>query len=520
MPTLNWIGKDRVVNHHLDVPYRTLEEQYRYGDPEAAGQNKIIHGDNLEALKSLLPEYEGKIKCIYIDPPYNTGNEAWVYNDNVNHPKIKKWLGDVVGKEGEDLTRHDKWLCMMYPRLKLLNRLLMKGGAIFVSIDDDELRSLLWLLDEIFGRNSRLATFVWKRRQQTDSRNVTNISVDHEYVLAYGKGEVVFAGRPINMSKYKNPDSDPRGAWYSDNLTGLASATERPNLHYEITNPETGITYPPSPTRGWAVSKERFLDYIADDRILWPAKPSGRPRLKRFAKEASTTGFSSFLDVGYTSEGTRAVQGIFGEKVFPFPKPVSLVRELVTQSCSSGDIVLDSFAGSGTTAHAVLDLNNVDGRELRFILVEMEDYADSITAERVKRVIDGYGEGKNTVEGAGGGFTFHELGEPLFFPDGSINDSLGIDHLRQYIWFTETRSALPATTETKNPQFIGSQDGTSYYLHHQSDGLGTLDFEFLKTIDKKDEQYVIYADRCHVDEELLRRHGVIFKKVPRDIVRF
>jgi adenine-specific DNA-methyltransferase len=152
VPTLNWIGKDKVVNHHLDVPYRTLEEQYRYGDPEAAGENKIIHGDNLEALKSLLPEYEGQVKCIYIDPPYNTGNEGWVYNDNVNHPKIKKWLGDVVGKEGEDLTRHDKWLCMMYPRLKLLHRLLSQDGVIFVSLDDTELVSLLGMLDEIFGR--------------------------------------------------------------------------------------------------------------------------------------------------------------------------------------------------------------------------------------------------------------------------------------------------------------------------------------------------------------------------------
>jgi adenine-specific DNA-methyltransferase len=186
MPTLNWIGKEKVVKHHLDVPYKILESSYCYGEKEDAEHNKIIHGDNLEALKSLLPEYEGKIKCIYIDPPYNTGNEGWVYNDNVNHPKVEKWLGEVVGKEGEDLSRHDKWICMMYPRLKLLKSLLSEDGAIFISIDDTEYHILKNALDEIFGLANYITSIVWQKIHSSKN-DAKYLSVNHEYVLFYAK---------------------------------------------------------------------------------------------------------------------------------------------------------------------------------------------------------------------------------------------------------------------------------------------------------------------------------------------
>ncbi|WP_319562960.1 DNA methyltransferase [Marispirochaeta sp.] len=206
--------------------------------------------------------------------------------------------------------------------------------------------------------------------------------------------------------------------------------------------------------------------------------------------------------------------------VFDNPKPIRLVERVLRIGMGPDDIVLDSFAGSGTTAHAVLNLNREDGGRRRFILVELEDYADSITAERVKRVIDGYGEGSRAEEGTGGGFSFYELAEPLFLPDGLLNEELALEHLASYIWFTETRQSLPQDKESSNPAFLGRKDGTSYYLLHDAGGDGTLDYGFLGSIDVKDEQYVIYADRCLIEEETLRRYGIIFKKVPRDIVRF
>lgn len=525
MPTLNWIGKDKVVNHHLDVPFRTLEEKYRYGDPESAGQNKIIHGDNLEALKSLLPEYEGKIKCIYIDPPYNTGNEGWVYNDNVNHPKIKKWLGDVVGKEGEDLTRHDKWLCMMYPRLKLLHRLLAEDGSLFVSIDDNEEGSLQLVLDELFGRSKRIASVVWQKRYSRENREA--IGDAHEYVLVYTKNPTLFKQTrnkipptEAQTKVYRNPNNDPRGRWRPIPMTAQGY---RPNQMYEIETP-SGVKHTPPPGRCWSLIREEYEKLLEQGRIYFGKNGDSQPNVIRYLSEIE--GFVPWTwwpsdEVGHTDRAKKEIYSLLGTSTgFDTPKPVALLERIVRMATGPNDLVLDSFAGSATTAHAVLNLNAEDGGNRKFILVELEDYADSITAERVKKVIDGYGEGKNAVEGSGGGFTFHELGDPLFLSDGSINDSLGIDHLRGYIWFTETRLSLPQTTESKNPHLIGSTDGTSYYLIHQPDGLGTLDFEFLNTIDKKDEQYVIYADRCHVDEELLRRHGIIFKKVPRDIVRF
>lgn len=525
MPTLNWIGKDKVVNHHLDVPFRTLQETYHYGDPESAEQNKIIHGDNLEALKSLLPEYEGKIKCIYIDPPYNTGNEGWVYNDNVNHPKIKKWLGDVVGKEGEDLTRHDKWLCMMYPRLRLLHRLLSEDGAVFISIDDNEVADLRLVMDEIFGRGNFVTTIIWQK-VYAPKNSAKYFSDDHDYITVYAKRLSQWNRNLLPQTKeqlkiYKNPDNDPRGRWRPDNMTARNPYSKG---IYAITTPGGRQLDGPPPGTYWRVSREKLIDLDNDNRIWWGNDGKNVPALKRFLSEVQQGRVPQTLwkyqEVGHTQDAKKESLALLGKEPFNTPKPVKLIDRILRIATGPEDVVLDSFAGSGTTAQSVLDLNREDGGNRKVILVELEDYADSITAERVKRVIDGYGEGKNAVGGTGGGFTFYELGDPQFLSDGSINDSLGLDHLRRYIWFTETRSSAPQATESKNPHFIGSSDGTSYYLIHQPDGLGTLDFEFLNTIDKKDEQYIIYADRCHVDEELLRRHGVIFKKVPRDIVRF
>lgn len=520
MPTLEWIGKNKVINHHLEVPYRVLERQYSYDTDgihieDNGSENMIIHGDNLSALKSLLPQYEGKIKCIYIDPPYNTGNEGWIYNDNVNDPRILKWLGEVVGKEGEDLSRHDKWLCMMYPRLKLLHRLLAEDGVIFISIDDIEVTYLRLLMDEIWGKNKFIAQLIWKSRQNKDNRNITNVSIDHEYVLCYGSK---LRGCKRKTEQYKNPDNDSRGPWTSANMAGLATAEARPNLHYDLIDPNTGINYG-RPTKGWRYDRNTMAHLIAENRILWPPTPTGRPRKKQFLSELTTeyTGYSSIIgDEFFTRDGTNEQMQIFGEVCFDFPKNSGIIQELIEQATDRDDIILDSFAGSGTTAHAVLNMNKADGGNRKFILIEMLEYADSITAERVKRVIDGYGTGKQAVEGTGGSFSYYELGDTLM-ENGNLNKNISIDKIREYVYFTETKTH-PIPIRDEEPCFMGEHFGTAYYFYYDKENITTLSRTFLHTVKTKAENYVIYADLCTLSNAELEKYHITFKKIPRDIL--
>lgn len=521
MPTINWIGKDKVINHHQDVPFRVLDHQYGFtpvGKQEAPvnSGNLIIHGDNLEALKALLPKYEGKVKCIYIDPPYNTGNEGWAYNDNVNDPKIKKWLHQVVGKEGEDLSRHDKWLCMIYPRLVLLNKLLNSEGTIFISIDENVHSYLKIICDEIFGRHRFIASFIWKARQNKDNRNINKVSIDHEYVLCYGRQ---LKGLSRNNNSYSNPDSDPRGPWTSANMVGLLDANQRPNLHYNVTDPSTGVVYK-KPKMGWRYDQNTMRRLIQESRIIFPKTESGRPRRKVYLSDlqSDVTGFSSIVgeDI-FTRDGTNVVQQIFGERIFEFPKPVALVEQFILQAADKNDFVLDSFSGSGTTAHAVLSLNKLDGGNRKFILIEMEDYAETITAERIKRVINGYAD----VEGTGGSFDYYELGPPLFDTSGNLNDQVPMSRIREYIWYSETRSAFNALTDDqlRNPYFLGIREDTGYYFYYEPQQVTTLDYDFLGTIYLKAEQYVIYADNCLLSKTFMQNNNITFKKIPRDISR-
>ena len=266
MPTIEWIGKDKVINHHQQVPYRVLERCYSFDsdgqhDYDNGSENMIVQGDNLDALKALLPRYEGRIKCVYIDPPYNTGNEGWIYNDNVNDPRIKQWIGEIVGKEGEDLTRHDKWLCMMYPRLKLLQRLLAEDGAIFISIDSFELFELKLICDEIFGALNYVDTISWFKKA-SPSNDAQYFSNDIEYILVYAKRKEMWRPNRLALSEkqlvyYQNPDDDPRGPWNSATYTCNKSRDERPNLYYPITNPHTGAEVYPKITAVWKYSREQ-----------------------------------------------------------------------------------------------------------------------------------------------------------------------------------------------------------------------------------------------------------------------
>ncbi|HEY9165694.1 MAG TPA: site-specific DNA-methyltransferase [Candidatus Kryptonia bacterium] len=389
---LNWAGKSDAFRAIQTPTTATLKPQRDQSIDFDTTQNIFIEGENLEVLKVLQKSYYGKVKMIYIDPPYNTGNDSFIYPDKFSESKDEylKRIGDkdeagYLTKEGffrknskENGQYHSNWLSMMYPRLFLARNLLREDGVIFVSIDDNEVHNLRLMMNEIFGEESLIASFVWHRRQMADSRNQDRASTDHEYVLCYKKETGVLRGRDIDTGKFSNPDNDPRGPWFSADLTGLATKDKRPNLHYDVVNPRTGIVHHPSTTRGWSVSQEKFQKYIEEDRILWPAKPDGRPRFKKFFNEVTEfqTGFSTMLKVGFTTDGTREIQEIFGGKIMPFPKPVELVKTLIQQAASGADIVLDFFAGSGTTAQAVMELNKEDSGNRKFILVQLPEKTD------------------------------------------------------------------------------------------------------------------------------------------------
>ena len=394
MPTLEWIGKEKVINHHQEVPFRVLDRQYSFDESgqhagDNGSENMIIHGDNLDALKALLPRYEGRVKCIYIDPPYNTGNEGWVYNDNVNDPKIKKWLGEVVGKEGEDLSRHDKWLCMMYPRLKLLQKLLAEDGAIFISIDDAEFYNLRSICNEVFGDHNFIATIIW-RKNYSPKGTAKHFSEDHDYILVFGKSADIWLPHKMPRTEkqnkaYKNPDNDPRGPWKSSDLSARNYYSKGV---YEIVTPSGRVIEGPPPGSYWRVSKEKFQELDLDHRIWWGKDGNNVPAIKRFLSEVSDgivpQTYWPYEEVGHTQDAKKEVKSIFANDMpFDTPKPTRLVERILQIASNPDSIILDSFAGSGTTAHAVLNMNKADGGNRKFILVEMMDYADSITAEPV-----------------------------------------------------------------------------------------------------------------------------------------
>lgn len=583
MPTLEWIGKNKVVNHHQEVPFRVLERQYSFDEQgqhteNNGSENMIIHGDNLEALKALLPQYEGKVKCIYIDPPYNTGNEGWCYNDNVSDPHIQKWLGEVVGKEGEDLTRHDKWLCMMYPRLMLLQKLLADDGVIFISIDGNELYNLKAICDEIFGASCYVSDIAWQRTYSTrnDSKGIVN---EVEHLLVYSK---VPGWNPNKLprteemnARYSNPDNDVC-AWKSTDAFAPGASTHQ-GMVYAIQNPFTGALIYPSNGRHWSLGQDQMLDImsqwgeyelqdIADtsqrasicgvdveqvkadvkaimltttleqslqkatevyNRGCWPTFYFGQGgkggiRRKTYLDNVGgriPTNFWPFSETGHTDEAKKEMLAIFdGKATFDTPKPHRLIEFVLKVAGTQDALILDSFAGSGTTAHAVLNMNKADGGHRKFILVEMGDYADTITAERVKRVIHGYGEGKNATEGIGGSFSYYELGEPLLLPSGNLNEKVGTEKIRDYIWYTETKKPLP-DHKNSNSYFLGENNSTAYYFFYEPQKVCVLNYDFVATIPEKAEGYIIYADRCTLSEQELQQLGITFKKIPRDIVR-
>lgn len=594
MPTLNWIGKDKVVNHHLDVPYRILEHKYGFRSDdlkdksETHSGNMIIHGDNLEALKSLMPEFEGKIDCVYIDPPYNTGEESWVYNDNVNDPHILNWLNNVVGKEGEDLSRHDKWLCMIYPRLMLLYKLLSNDGTIFISIDDNECFYLKVLCDYIFGRSNFIANFIWEKRKNRENRK--EVSVRHDYILCYAKCKKQ-KERSLNMlnmtaealSRYSNPDNDPNGPWKSDPAHAQAGHATESQI-YTFVSPN-GTVHELPVGRCWVYTQEKMAEEVANGHIWLGANGSNAPRIKTYLYEKErglvpeTMLFAK--DVSTTEEAKKFIKKIFNKQApFGTPKPVELIQHIIKIATNRNSIILDSFAGSGATAHAVLAQNNEDKGNRKFILVELMDYADTLTAERTKKVITGYNyKGKKETDvfsekltmanlrkfdlleqkakaaivehqeeydkiskpkiednclkvkgtkvydgympGLGGSFDFYELGNPIFDKDGNINSAIDEDKVREYVFYTETRSYLTRERSPKTKYLLDTVDGVGYYFYYEKDAITTLCKSTLgKIVTEKAEQYIIYANCCTLSKETLAKYNIVFKKISSEIKRF
>lgn len=528
MPTLDWIGKKAVQNHHNEIPFkliRTVPELSLSNNSEISNSkdNLIVQGDNLHALKALLPYYAGQVKCICIDPPYNTGNEGWAYNDNVNSPEMKEWLNKVVGKEGDDLSRHDKWLCMMYPRLQLLRKFLREDGVIFVNIDDNEQHHLRMLMDEIFGANSYIGTIHWKR-SESQNNSAKHFSVVGEFILCYSKTNkknIMFKSLPLTEKakkeyRYKDEKGFFRRGTIIDNTRGkntfsVVSPKNKEIIIKSIRNPI------------W------FKEMEKEQLIYWT--DTNKPYLKIYQKDIIGQRASNWFDnTGVNEDAAEQITRIGLE--FSFSKPYFLIKQLITlvTTTNSNDLILDSFAGSGTTGHSVLQLNSEDGGNRRFILVEMEEkICKDITAERVKRVINGYEYTKANgevvkVDGLGGGFRYCKLDEPLFDELGSINKNVKYKELASHIIFSETGIPITEGQEEHFP-LIGIHKNTAYYLLFNGvlgdksvNGGNIVTRKTLSLLPEFDGEKVLFAAGSRLNPQRLKKeYNIIFKQTPYEI---
>ena len=540
MPTLEFKGKQHIYAHHLTVPYRPLipDESKSVNPSTDEDDNLIIHGDNLHALKALLPRYAGRVKCIYIDPPYNTGNEGWVYNDKVNSPLMKEWLEKNGPVDDEDLERHDKWLAMMWPRLHLLRDLLSEDGVIFVSIDDNEQHHLRMMMDEVFGQDHFVATFMWHSTKS--NTNPALVSNSHTYNIVYARDLGVLKRErkafkfPAIVTGFENPDEDSRGPWKAD---PFEAGGTRPNQMYEITNPLTGETFYPSQGNCWKNDYTRFQDLVRDNRIVFGKTGRGRPQRKRFLSEASNRGLTPHTwwdDAGTTTSATTSLKAILADSKFSNPKPVELLHRIIKLATHEDSIILDSFAGSGTTAHAVLSLNKEDGGNRKFILVECEEYADTITAERVRSVIRGLptAKDKSSKEGVGGSFTYATLGDPI-----DVETLLTGEDLPTYVtlasWLlnTATGKSLASTglqgdAETGAVPFY-STDSTNYHLFYRpnidwlrgNDGILNEDkAQRISAVAKETgRDAIVFGPGKYIGQRELTDMGIIFCQLPYEL---
>ena len=540
MPTLNWIGKEAVINHHDEVPIHTLTHDPdrslgTKNEPLGTG-NLLIEGDNLLALKALLPYYAGRVKCIYIDPPYNTGNENWIYNDNVNNPTIRKWLGKTVGKLSEDLSRHDKWLCMMYPRLCLLHQLLREDGVIFISIDDNEVHHLRMLMDEIFGEKNFFAILT-RRAMHTVRNSSKDFNHNADYTLVYAKEKSWFGedkSRYIRYitdksTKYPHDDNDGRGKYKLDPLSAR-------NYYEPYTFTfENGAVWSPPSGRYPSYSQDTLRSMEREGRIDFSGN---EPRAKRYLSEVQEGQppdvFLSPEIVGFNKEGTSELRNIFGEGgVFPQPKPVKFIKFLLELLRSKDAIILDSFAGSGTAAHAVMEQNREDGGSRRFILVEVEPkIAREITSIRLQRVIDGYTfERKGKIQhvfGTEGTFSYYHVSETFL-----EKEEIPFSEMAQLLFFKETGTPMAVDTmvslmegdrpsygacnadERYKRAFLGSADGVGVYLLNSDD---ILTEDLIDRLPPHEGSKVIHCGSTRLTEATLKQLGITFRQMPYNLV--
>ena len=505
MPTLDFKGKQHIYAHHLAVPYHHLvadaAKSLRPAGDGNADDNLIIHGDNLHALKALLPRYAGRVKCIYIDPPYNTGNEGWVYNDKVNSPLMREWLKQNGPVDGEDLERHDKWLCMMWPRLHLLRELLSDDGVIFVSIDDNEQHHLRMLMDEIFGeRNLRNILSVARVRKNTrEGKGVRSLNRGYNLIMLYAKSESGIL-RPPTIYQEKGD------RWHAFDAPGGTSTA------YEL----FGMLPPKG--RHWMYSKERADELIASGRLRRNPK-TGKPQ---YLLDASN---STALDTNWTDMQEYDTR-------FNFPngeKNVNLIERVIKMVDDNDAIVLDSFAGSGTTAHAVLALNKEDGGNRKFILVECEDYADTITADRVRRVINGVPDARDQAlrEGLGGSFTYMTLGDPIDAEQMLTGVNLPkFSALAAYLLYIATGIAAgdALTAENSDGLFYASET-TDYYLLYQPDlkwlrsNAAILNEHQANRIAALGRPAVVFAADKFIGQRYLTDRRITFCQIPYELHR-
>lgn len=499
MPLLDWLNKADAVRAAQKVPYRLLEAvpELSAGDPNNG--NMLIQGDNLQALKALLPLYAGKVKCIYIDPPYNTRSAFTHYDDNLEH---------------------SLWLSMIYPRLELLRELLAEDGSIWVNIDDNEAHYLKVMMDEVLGRKNFVANVLWQKRTSPDAR--IHLGSAHDHIIVYSKSIektnfYKLGISPEQAKNFKNPDNDPRGAWVSTDFTAQGW---RPNQMYKLQAPN-GIEYDPPPGRCWGNIESEYRRLLAEGRMWFGKDGTARPRVKNYLSE--NEGISSWTwwtnsEVGHNQEAKKEINAIFGaDDAFDTPKPERLLRRVFEIATIPGDLVLDSFLGSGTTAAVAHKMNR------RYIGIEMGDHAKTHCQPRLKKVIEGEQGGISEAVNwqGGGGFHFFRLGETIFNEYGAIHPNVSFTALAAHIWFCETH--VPLSKPADSP-LLGIQGDTAYYLLYNGilgdrrpQSGNVLTQAVLDNLPTHNGRKIIYGEASRFGKARLEVENITFKQIPYDL---